>query len=62
MRASERARRVTIDGKGRAPIMAWMSTLQRPCQFVRQKGPIADRSFAIEFLDPAAEPFAFALG
>ena len=35
---------------------------QRLYQLVRQKGPIADRTFTIEFLDPAVEAFAFTFG
>jgi thiol-disulfide isomerase/thioredoxin len=31
-------------------------------QLIRQTGPIADRLFEIEFLDPAAEVFAFTFG
>jgi hypothetical protein len=31
-------------------------------QLVRQKGPIRDRSFRIEFHDPGAEAFAFTFG
>ena len=35
---------------------------QRLYQLVRHKGPIADRTFTIEFLDPAVEAFAFTFG
>ncbi|MFL6741553.1 MAG: thioredoxin, partial [Sphingomicrobium sp.] len=35
---------------------------QRLYQLVRQKGPIRDRTFTIEFLDPGAEAFAFTFG
>jgi cytochrome c biogenesis protein CcdA/thiol-disulfide isomerase/thioredoxin len=62
--------RVTLDGK--APgADAGMDvgadgggnvTGQRLYQLVRQKGPIRDRTFTIEFLDPGAEAFAFTFG
>ncbi|KKC39658.1 cytochrome C biogenesis protein [Devosia epidermidihirudinis] len=35
---------------------------QRLYQLVRQQGPIVDRTFEIEFLDPGAEAFAFTFG
>jgi hypothetical protein len=35
---------------------------QRMYQLVRQRGPIGDRVFTIEFLDPGAEAFAFTFG
>jgi hypothetical protein len=35
---------------------------QRLYQLVRQPGPIVDRLFEIEFLDPGAEAFAFTFG
>jgi thiol-disulfide isomerase/thioredoxin len=35
---------------------------QRLYQLVRQTGPIGDRTFEIEFLDPGAEAFAFTFG
>jgi hypothetical protein len=35
---------------------------QRLYQLIRQAKPIADRRFEIEFLDPAAEAFAFTFG
>jgi len=35
---------------------------QRLYQLVRQQGPIRDRLFTIEFLDPGAEAFAFTFG
>lgn len=31
-------------------------------QLVRQTGPIVDRLFEIEFLDPASQAFAFTFG
>jgi thiol-disulfide isomerase/thioredoxin len=37
-------------------------TEQRLYQLIRQQGPIADRLFEIEFLDPGAEAFAFTFG
>jgi hypothetical protein len=35
---------------------------QRMHQLVRQHGPITDRVFTVEFLDRAAEAFAFTFG
>jgi len=35
---------------------------QRLYQLIRQPGPIADRQFEIEFLDPGVEAFAFTFG
>lgn len=62
--------RVTLDG--RAPggdagmdvsaAGAGSATDQRLYQLVRQKGEVRDRSFTIEFLDPAVEAFAFTFG
>ncbi|PHQ69463.1 MAG: hypothetical protein COB97_07490 [Paracoccus sp.] len=37
-------------------------TGQRLYQLIRQQGPINDRDFEIEFLDPGAEVFAFTFG
>jgi hypothetical protein len=31
-------------------------------QLIRQKGPIKDRLFEIEFLDPGAQAFSFTFG
>ena len=62
--------RVTIDGqppRGDAgtdigPDGSGVINGQRLYQLVRQKGPVRDRTFTIEFLDPAAEAFAFTFG
>ena len=35
---------------------------QRLYQLIRQPGPIVDRTFAIDFLDPGVEAFAFTFG
>jgi len=35
---------------------------QRLYQLVRQKGPVRDRTFTIEFLDPGVEAFSFSFG
>lgn len=35
---------------------------QRLYQLIRQKGPVRDRTFTIEFLDPGAEAFSFTFG
>jgi cytochrome c biogenesis protein CcdA/thiol-disulfide isomerase/thioredoxin len=45
----------TADGTGRVKE-------QRLYQLVRQKGPVRDRTFTIEFLDPGAEAFSFTFG
>jgi hypothetical protein len=37
-------------------------TEQRLYQLIRQKGVIADRTFAIQFLDPGVQAFAFTFG
>ena len=37
-------------------------TEQRLYQLIRQTGPIADRQFEIEFLDPGVEAFCFTFG
>ncbi len=35
---------------------------QRLYQLIRQPGPVAERQFEIEFLDPGVEAFAFTFG
>jgi hypothetical protein len=35
---------------------------QRLYQLIRQQGPIEDRTFTIEFLDPGVEAFSFTFG
>ena len=37
-------------------------TSQRLYQLVRQQGPVADRTFVIEFLDPGVQAFSFTFG
>ena len=37
-------------------------TNQRLYQLIRQKGPVRDRTFSIEFLDPGVEAFSFTFG
>ncbi|HEY1413914.1 MAG TPA: thioredoxin family protein, partial [Rhodopila sp.] len=62
--------RVTIDGKAPgdnhgADVDAdgqGTVTGQRLYQLIRQSGPIADHTFAIQFLDPGAQAFAFTFG
>jgi cytochrome c biogenesis protein CcdA/thiol-disulfide isomerase/thioredoxin len=62
--------RVTLDGRtpdGNAGVDArpdgsGIVTGQRLYQLVRQKGPVGDRTFTIEFLDPGAEAFSFTFG
>ncbi|MES2262499.1 MAG: redoxin family protein [Pseudomonadota bacterium] len=46
---------VAPDGSGRV-------TGQRLYQLVRQSGPVLDRSFSIEFLDPGVQAYAFTFG
>jgi hypothetical protein len=46
---------VNADGTG-------LVTGHRLYQLVRQKGPIEDRTFEIQFLDPGVEAFAFTFG
>ena len=46
-----------IDSEGNGTI-----TEQGMYQLIRQSGPIVDREFAIEFLDPGAEAFDFTFG
>ena len=46
---------VKADGSG-------MVTDQRLYQLIRQKGPVKDRTFTIEFLDPGADAFSFTFG
>jgi cytochrome c biogenesis protein CcdA/thiol-disulfide isomerase/thioredoxin len=62
--------RVTLDGKapgGDAGVDAGADGLgmvkeQRLYQLVRQKGPVRDRTFTIEFLDAGVEAFSFTFG
>lgn len=62
--------RVTIDGKPPAGDHGTdiddagngMIEGQRLYQLVRQKGAVRERTFAIEFLDPGAQAFAFTFG
>jgi len=46
-----------VDGEGNGSV-----TEQRLYQLIRQKQPIMDRTFEIEFLDPGAELFVFTFG
>ena len=39
-----------------------MVTDQRTYQLIRQRGPIADRVFEIEFLKPGVEAYCFTFG
>jgi len=48
---------VDIDDQGNGTV-----TEQRLYQLIRQPGPIVDRQFEIEFLDPGVEVFAFTFG
>lgn len=51
------ARGIDVDAQGNGTV-----TEQRLFFLVRQPGPIADRQFEIEFLDPGVEAFAFTFG
>ena len=46
---------VSADGSG-------MVAEQRTYQLIRQAGPISERTFEIEFLEPGAELFCFTFG
>ena len=48
---------IDVDEQGMGTV-----TEQRLYQLVRQKGPIADRQFEIEFLDPGVEAYVFTFG
>jgi cytochrome c biogenesis protein CcdA/thiol-disulfide isomerase/thioredoxin len=62
--------KVTVDGAAPvrdagvdvAPDGSGVVKEQRLYQLVRQKGPVDDRTFSIEFLDPGVEAFAFTFG
>lgn len=62
--------RVLIDGRPPGPAHGLdvddqgngRVTEQRMYQLIRQQGPIVDRKFEIEFLDPGVEAFAFTFG
>jgi cytochrome c biogenesis protein CcdA/thiol-disulfide isomerase/thioredoxin len=57
--------RVTLDGHAPgadAGVDAGPVTNQRLYQLIRQKGPVRDRIFTIEFLDPGVEVFSFTFG
>jgi len=51
------ARGVDTDAGGNGTV-----TEQRLYQLIRQKGAITDHTFAIEFLDPGVQAFAFTFG
>lgn len=51
------ARGVDVDEQGVGVVIE-----QRMYQLIRQRGPIRDREFEIEFLDPGVEAFAFTFG
>ena len=51
------ARGIDIDEQGNGTVSE-----QRLYLLIRQPGPIADRQFEIEFVDPGAEAFAFTFG
>jgi cytochrome c biogenesis protein CcdA/thiol-disulfide isomerase/thioredoxin len=48
---------VDVDARGEGSV-----TSQRLYQLIRQKGPIADHTFVIEFLDPSVRAYSFTFG
>ena len=48
---------IDIDDQGYGTV-----TEQRLYLLIRQPGPVTDRQFEIEFLDPGVEAFAFTFG
>jgi hypothetical protein len=56
-RAPGQAHGSDVDAEGTGTV-----TEQRLYQLIRQPGPIVDRQFEIEFLDPGVEAFAFTFG
>jgi thiol-disulfide isomerase/thioredoxin len=46
-----------VDGQGEGTVRE-----QRVYQLIRQPGPVADRTFGITFLDPAAQAYCFTFG
>ena len=66
----DRAKQVRIDGQPPGAAHGFdvdeqgigTVTEQRLHQLIRQTGPIADRQFEIEFLDPGVEAFCFTFG
>ena len=55
--APNAAHGVDVDDQGNGTVIE-----QRLYQLIRQKEPIADRQFEIEFLDSGAEAFDFTFG
>ena len=55
--APGRAHGVDLDERGNGVVDE-----PRMYQLIRQPGPIADRQFEIEFLDPGVEVFVFTFG
>jgi thiol-disulfide isomerase/thioredoxin len=55
--APQTAHGVDVDAQGRGSV-----TTQRLYQLIRQSGPIRDRTFQIEFLDPGVQAFSFTFG
>jgi hypothetical protein len=53
----DEARGTDVDADGSGTLIQ-----QRMYQLIRQPGPIVDRVFEIEFLEPGAEGFAFTFG
>jgi thiol-disulfide isomerase/thioredoxin len=56
-RAPGAAHGIDVDGQGNGAVSE-----PRMYQLIRQSGPIADRQFEIEFLDPGVEVFVFTFG
>ena len=49
-------------GSDVAPDGSGVVTAERLYQLVRQTGPVADRTFEIEFLDPGVQAYSFTFG
>jgi thiol-disulfide isomerase/thioredoxin len=56
-RAPEAAQGLDIDGQGHGTVVE-----PRMYQLIRQQGPVEERLFEIEFLDPGVEVYAFTFG
>ena len=52
---------VDAQGNGTASERRLYQLIRQP-QLIRQRGPITDRLFEIEFLDPGVDAFAFTFG
>jgi hypothetical protein len=55
--APDNGRGVDVDAKGEGVVRE-----QRLYQLIRQPGPVQDRTFTIEFLDPGVQAYSFTFG